>query len=88
MSEHLGNAERAVMTSSVLALCDYTCEWADDATLFALMATLASHAAQVAARMDQEHYMGPQPSDMAQAQMALSPSVRLTGVHQAENGPC
>ena len=84
MSEHLCTKDHAALSASVLAMAHYVCEWADDATLFALMAALAQHAAQVAARLDQQHSMGPPPSDMSQYAVATP---RNAGRVARTNGP-
>jgi hypothetical protein len=70
MSEHVESLQREQLIAALQVTCAYACEWADDATLFALLATLAQHAVTVAQRLDGQRYMGSPPSDMSQVPMA------------------
>jgi len=72
MAEHLCTIPREQLTAAVLAMCDYACEWADDATLFALMALLAQHASQVAQHLRFQQEPMPESSNVALAQLAAA----------------
>jgi len=71
MSEHLDSTSRETVVNAVMATCEYACEWADDATLFALLTTLAQHATNVAQHM---HYAGQPLPDACMANTVPPPS--------------
>jgi hypothetical protein len=82
MAEHLGTIPREQLTAGILAMCDYACEWADDATLFALMAVLAQHASQVAQRL-QFQQSRCEESTIALQQLAAARTHAETGLGSA-----
>jgi len=82
MSEHLDSTSRETLVNAVMATCEYVCEWADDPTLFALLATLAQHAVNVAQRIQ---YLGQPMPDACMANPVPPPS-SLMGASYG-NGP-
>lgn len=71
MSQHLCTTEHAQVTASILAMCQYVCEWADDATLFALVSVLAQHACRTAEMLAQQQYQEMHETMLGQPQAAM-----------------
>jgi hypothetical protein len=79
MSEHFPAPQRETLVTSLATMCEYICEWADDATLFGLTAVLAQYGAQVAQRLE---FQGP-PCDGPETALAQHAALRT----HAANAP-
>jgi hypothetical protein len=63
MPEHLSAAHREILVASLRMSCDFVCEWASAAALFALHAVITQQACHVAQRLDEQHSMSPAPQE-------------------------